>query len=654
MNMPDEPPSGAATFSPEALARLAQELSTGLPGPGAGASAPAPDAELTPAAAEAAAAAHPVPGGDDFYFLHLAETTPTAAVAAAAPQALDAESLAAAANELYLQPVPGLPQDSASLESDLEAAGSDPQPESPPAHVAPLGVPGFDPLDPEVLGRLAGELYSAVPRLAPDTLAPRSETDALRHAERLPRNEPSDRHLASDLAAPGETVGGPVAPHAGSYESFYFLPDPSPPRSPPAPGWPYPGTPDRAEAFHVESIRRDFPALQQQVHGKPLIWLDNAATTQKPRSVIEALALFYERDNSNVHRAAHTLAARATNAYEGARDKVQRFLGAGSADEIVFVRGTTEAINLVAQSYGRRFVEEGDEILLTHLEHHANIVPWQLLAEEKGAELRVVPIGDRGEVMLDRYERLFTSRTRLVALSHVSNALGTVLPIRAMVETAHRHGARVVVDGAQAVSHLPVDVQELGCDFYAFSGHKLFAPTGVGVLYGRRELLEEMPPWQGGGSMIEDVTFERTTYNEIPFKFEAGTPILAGAVGLGAAIDYVRQIGLERAAEYERELLEYATEALTAIPGLRLIGTAPDKVSVLSFILDGMRAEDVGPLLDEEGIAVRAGHHCAQPTMRRYGLTATVRPALAFYNTKEEIDVLARAVRKIALGATGR
>jgi cysteine desulfurase/selenocysteine lyase len=399
--------------------------------------------------------------------------------------------------------------------------------------------------------------------------------------------------------------------------------------------------------FDVASIRRDFPILSERVDGQPLIWLDNAATTQKPQSVIDRLAHFYAHENSNIHRAAHTLAARSTDAYEAARDKVRDFVNADSAREIVFVRGATEAINLVAQSWGRRHVERGDEIVITWIEHHSNIVPWQKLAAEKGARLRVAPVDDNGQVLLDEYERLLGARTRIVAISHVSNALGTILPVQAMTEMAHRYGARVLIDGAQAVSHMPVDVQTLDCDFYALSGHKLFAPTGIGVLYGKEDLLNAMPPWQGGGNMIGDVTFEKTTYAMAPARFEAGTGSIGDAVGLGAAIDYVQRLGMGNIAAYEHELLRDGTEQLLQIPGLRMIGTAPDKAAVLSFVLDGFRAEEVGAALAQAGIAVRAGHHCAQPAVRRFGVESTVRPSLAFYNDTSDIDALVRTLRDI-------
>ena len=399
--------------------------------------------------------------------------------------------------------------------------------------------------------------------------------------------------------------------------------------------------------YDAHSLKRDFPILQERVHGRPLVWLDNAATTQKPRAVIERLKYFYEHENSNIHRAAHTLAGRATDAYEAARDKVRRFLNAPSPREIVFVRGGTEAINLVAQSWGRRHVSAGDEIVISWLEHHANIVPWQLLAKEKGARLRVIPVDERGQVLLDDYERLLGPRTRLVALTHVSNALGTVVPVREMTASAHRYGARVLLDGAQAVSHLAVDVHALDCDFYCFSGHKVFAPTGIGALFGKADVLESMPPWQGGGNMIADVTFERTTYQPPPNRFEAGTGNIADAVGLGAALDYVTGIGLEAIGAHEHELLVYGTECLLGVPGLRLVGTAPDKAGVLSFVLDGQRTEDIGAALDQEGIAVRSGHHCAQPSLRRFGLEATVRASLALYNTRDDIDALVAALHRL-------
>ena len=414
------------------------------------------------------------------------------------------------------------------------------------------------------------------------------------------------------------------------------------------PGLELPASSKNAE-FDVNSIRADFPILHQKIHGKPLIWFDNAATTQKPQSVIDAVSAFYERDNSNVHRGAHTLAARSTDAYEQARDKVARFIVANSPEEIVFVRGTTEGINLIAQTWGRKNIGAGDEIVLTTLEHHANIVPWQMLAQETGAMIRVVPVTNQGEISIEEYGNLLGPKTKLVAFTQVSNAIGTILPVKEMIAMARRYGAHVLVDGAQSTLHLPINVQHLDADWFVFSGHKLFAPTGVGAVYGKKEVLEAMPPWQGGGNMIESVSFEKTTYNKPPTKFEAGTGTLADAVGLGAAIDYVTSIGMDRIASYEKTLTEYATGQMREIPGLRLIGTAPDKAAVLSFVMDGMQPEDVARKLDQEGIAVRAGHHCAQPTVQRFGLTGTVRPSLTFYNTHDEVDAMVAALKRIGL-----
>jgi cysteine desulfurase/selenocysteine lyase len=403
-------------------------------------------------------------------------------------------------------------------------------------------------------------------------------------------------------------------------------------------------------SFDVEAIRRDFPILREHVNGRPLIWFDNAATTQKPQSVIDRLKYFYEHENSNVHRAAHEMAARATDAYESAREKTRRFLNAGATREIIFVRGATEGINLIAQSWGRQNIQKDDEIVLTWLEHHANIVPWQMLCAEKGARLRVAPVDDSGQILLDEYEKLLGPKTRLVSITQVSNALGTVTPVSAMIESAHRHGARVLVDGAQAVSHMRVDVQALNCDFYVFSGHKVFAPTGIGVVYGRSEVLDHMPPWQGGGNMIQDVTFEKTLYQPPPQRFEAGTGNIADAVGLGAAIDYLDRVGMANVSRHEHTLLVYATDALQRIPGLHIIGTAKDKAGVLSFVIDGFRTEEIGDYLNRKGIAVRGGHHCAQPILRRFGLESTVRASLALYNTCEEVDALVAALWDLRQG----
>lgn len=400
-------------------------------------------------------------------------------------------------------------------------------------------------------------------------------------------------------------------------------------------------------AFDVQRIREDFPALHQEVRGRPLVYLDNAATAHKPHSVLEAVQHHYAVDYSNVHRGVHYLAERATQAYEQAREKVRGFINAADTREIVFVRGTTEAINLVAQSWARDQVRSGDEILITEMEHHANIVPWQMICQQTGAVLKVAPIRDDGALDLQALEQHIGPRTRLLAFTHLSNSLGTLNPVRRIVELAHAVGARVLVDGAQAVPHLPVDVQALGCDFYAFSGHKLFGPTGIGVLYGKAELLEAMPPWQGGGEMIREVRFEKTTYADLPLKFEAGTPHIVGAIGLGAAIDYLQGLDWAAIAHYEHELLDYATAALTDIPKLRLIGTAPQKGGILSFVFEDVHSHDVGTIIDMEGVAVRTGHHCTMPLMNRYGVPATSRASLAFYNTRADVDRLVAALHKV-------
>ncbi|MBB3105011.1 family 2A encapsulin nanocompartment cargo protein cysteine desulfurase [Azomonas macrocytogenes] len=453
---------------------------------------------------------------------------------------------------------------------------------------------------------------------------------------------PGSVHQSEPVSAPGA-----VKPQAGGTNGqFYFLD---------RAGTPYraersqaKGQPSTQNVFDVQAVRRDFPILSERVNGKQLVWFDNAATTHKPKSVIERLSYFYEHENSNIHRAAHELAARASDAYEGARRKVADFLGARSVDEIIFVRGTTEGINLIANTFGRQNIGEGDEIIVSNLEHHANIVPWQLLAAEVGAKIRVIPVDDTGQIILEEYAKLLGPKTKLVSVTQVSNALGTVTPIAEIISMAHALGVRVLVDGAQSVSHMRVDVRALDADFFVFSGHKVFGPTGIGAVYGKQELLEQLPPWEGGGNMIADVTFEKTIYQSAPLRFEAGTGNIADAVGLGAALDYVERIGLENIYRYEHDLLVYATRGLSAVPGIRLIGTAAHKASVLSFVLDGYRTEEIGVALNREGIAVRSGHHCAQPILRRFGVETTVRPSLAFYNTHAEVDLLVSVVQRLA------
>ncbi len=404
---------------------------------------------------------------------------------------------------------------------------------------------------------------------------------------------------------------------------------------------------ETAPRLDVSEVRKDFPILKQTVHGKPLVYLDNAATTQKPQVVIDAIHRYYSTENSNIHRGVHYLSEQATRDYEDARKKVQHFINAPKEREIVFVRSTTEAINLIAQSYGRHFLKKGDEIVVSAMEHHSNIVPWQMLCEQTGAKLQVIPIDQDGELLLEEFERLLNARTRLVSVAHVSNALGTVNPVKDMIREAHKREIPVLVDGAQAAPHMKIDVQELGCDFYAFSGHKLFGPTGIGVLYGKASLLEAMPPYQGGGDMISLVTFEKTHYNVLPYKFEAGTPNIAGGIGLGAAIDYLNGLGMEAVEAYENQLLSYALESMSTLSGVQLIGTPKQRAGVISFNLDGIHAHDVGTILDQEGVAIRAGHHCAMPVMQRFGVPATARASFAFYNTKDEVDTLVRAIHKV-------
>ncbi|WOI46854.1 family 2A encapsulin nanocompartment cargo protein cysteine desulfurase [Acidovorax sp. BLS4] len=485
------------------------------------------------------------------------------------------------------------------------------------------------------------------PRGAPVPTPPSG--DRLDALARLPFAQPQAAHAGQAPAAPAGLAAAP-----SSDPKFYFVDAVVLPSGYVTPAKPAPHSTvplagqGQHPPFDVHAIRRDFPVLSERVNGRQLVWFDNAATTHKPKAVIDRISHFYAHENSNIHRAAHELAARATDAYEGARQRVKTFINAPDVNEVIFVRGTTEAINLVAKSWGGQHVGEGDEIIVSHLEHHANIVPWQQLAAAKGARLRVIPVDDSGQVLLDEYQKLLNDRTKIVAVTQVSNALGTVVPVKEIVALAHRAGAKALVDGAQSVSHMRVDVQDIGADFFVFSGHKVFGPTGIGVVWGKREVLEDMPPWQGGGNMIADVTFEKTVFQPIPNKFEAGTGNIADAVGLGAAIDYVNRVGIENIARYEHELLVYGMQQLRAIPGVRLIGTADDKASVMSFVLAGYSTEEVGKALNDEGIAVRTGHHCAQPILRRFGVETTVRPSLAFYNTFDEIDRLVHVVRRLA------
>ncbi|MDR0214889.1 MAG: cysteine desulfurase [Comamonas sp.] len=510
-------------------------------------------------------------------------------------------------------------------------------------------LPAYEP-------RLAGLTDSVNPPQAPAAVAP-GDLDAL-SAEALHPSfvDVPGLGLGQEGASPQSSLpAGAVL--ASTAPQFYFVDAVTLPSGFVTPAKPHPhgqtaSTPlaqaDRHPGFDVNAVRRDFPILAERINGKPLVWLDNAATTHKPRQVIERIARFYEHENSNIHRAAHTLAARATDAYEHAREVVRRFIHAPDAREVIFVRGTTEAINLVAKSWGGKNVDQGDEIIVSHLEHHANIVPWQQLAQAKGARLRVIPVDDQGQIRLDEYEKLLNDRTKLVAIGHVSNVLGTVVPVKEVVARARARGITTLIDGAQSIAHTPVNVQDLGADFFVFSGHKIFAPTGIGVLWGRREVLEAMPPWQGGGNMIADVTFEKTVFQPLPNTLEAGTGNIADAVGLGAALEYVERIGIEAISRYEHALVDYGMQQLALIPGLRLIGTVPGKASALSFVLDGYTTDEVGKALNAEGIAVRTGHHCAQPILRRFGVETAVRPSVAFYNTFEEIDLMVNEVRKLA------
>ena len=562
-----------------------------------------------------------------------------------------------------------------------------------PAHIdAPLHASGASPAVPtsSTVPSAAGEpppapAVGATPAPAPASTTPPS------HAGSAPAPAPSHAGSApapSSVGAPALAAGAPApapmnpwlveptfdfaawdAPADmrlpfvdGTPESAppYFMPSPAvlslesaPSIAPAAQHDALISDPTRG-GFDAYAIKKEFPILEERVHGKRLVWLDNAATTQKPRAVIERLKYFYEHENSNIHRAAHALAARATDAYEGARDTVRKFLNAPSKNEIIFVRGATEGINLVANTWGRKNIGAGDEIVLTNLEHHANIVPWQMLAQQTGARIKVAPVDDRGQIIFSEYEKLLGPKTKLVALPQVSNALGTITPAREMIAAAHRQGARVLLDGAQSVSHMPVDLQQLDCDFFVFSGHKIFAPTGIGVVWGKTDLLEAMPPWQGGGNMIQDVTFESTTYQAPPWRFEAGTGNIADAVGLGAALDWLMKVGLPNVERHEHELLVYATEQLLRVPGLKIIGTAAEKAGVISFILAGHSTADVAAALDKEGVAVRGGHHCAQPILRRFGLESSVRASFAPYNVREDVDVLVQALHRLQANGGAR
>ncbi len=629
MSTPDvaagSPPAGLPDLA--TLNRLAGEFFSALPGSYSAGGVPVPS--------------NPQPAG---------LTLPPGSSGPATPAAVPFGALPPGANL-----APTTPQSPANAGASLPALR--------PHAVAPTGVPdlvleaapGYD-------SRLGGPTQGVPQAVAPaapaaaqapyyflsETGVPGGSGSAPELSE-LPRN---DRLDAESFGLPGadalrallgggpKTAAVPSAPPP-SAPGFYFIEPASPTAVPQQ-------SPAARPPFDVNAVRRDFPILRERVNGRPLVWFDNAATTQKPQAVIDRLVHFYEHENSNIHRAAHELAARATDAYEGARETVRRFIGAGAVEEIVFVRGTTEAINLVAKTWGVQHVGAGDEIIVSHLEHHANIVPWQQLAAQKGARLRVIPVDDSGQVLLDEYQKLLNDRTRIVSVTQVSNALGTVVPVKEIVAMARRAGACTLVDGAQSISHMKIDVRELDSDFFVFSGHKIFGPTGIGVLYGKKAVLDAMPPWQGGGNMIADVTFEKTVYQAPPNRFEAGTGNIADAVGLGAALEYVERIGIENIGRYEHGLLEYATHHMSAIPGVRLVGTARDKASVLSFVLDGYTTEEVGKALNQEGIAVRTGHHCAQPILRRFGLETTVRPSLAFYNTCEEVDRMVAVVKRLA------
>lgn len=629
--VPDGDPLALTSY----VARLANELFAMPPAPVDGFSFD--DAE--PGSAEGLSApqgVQPPPGSFDS--VQIAPPTPAVPAAPAAPSAhtIDASRVALSPGAVSAPSAPQAPPAPQVPSFQPSIPGS---PFDAPLDFSALGAEGsggaHDPLA-ELLGRdgLRFPLFDAPlePSVSPPSVP-----------AHVPTHEPA-------RPSPPKLAETPPAPHGA--------PTPHASQAAPSAFTAYEITPTEersigslsGSSFDPLALKREFPILREQVNGRPLVWLDNAATTQKPQTVIDRLSHFYAHENSNIHRAAHTLAARATDAYESARESVRRFVNAPSVKDVIFVRGATEGINLVAQSWGRRNVREGDEIVISWLEHHANIVPWQLLCAEKRAKLRVAPVDDDGQIILEEYEKLLGPKTRLVAVTQVSNALGTITPAKEMVEMAHRHGALALVDGAQAVSHKRVDVQDLGADFYVFSGHKVFAPTGIGAVVAKSDIMDETPPWQGGGNMIRDVTFERTQFHPSPARFEAGTGNIADAVGLGAALDWLTRVGIERVEHYEHELLVYGTERLRTVPGLHMIGTAREKAGVLSFVLDGQKTEEVGGMLDREGIAVRSGHHCAQPILRRFGVEASVRASLAPYNTREDLDALASALRRIQAG----
>jgi cysteine desulfurase/selenocysteine lyase len=639
--LPDGDPLALTSY----VARLANELFAMPPAPVDGFSFD----EAEPAASEGLASR---PGGPpsqgSFDSVQIAPPTPVAPAAPAGPSAITATTATTAntveASRAALSPgavsapnAPNAPQapNAPSFPSSIQGSPFDA-----PLDFSVLGADGLggahDPLA-ELLGRdgLRFPLFDAP---VDSSVAPSPPVHVPVHEPAHPSpHELGDSALRAPDAKPGAAAPTGAVPSA--FTAYEITP-----------------TEERSigslsgTSFDPHALKREFPILREQVNGRPLVWLDNAATTQKPQTVIDRLSHFYAHENSNIHRAAHTLAARATDAYESARESVRRFVNAPSVKDVIFVRGATEGINLVAQSWGRRNVQEGDEIVISWLEHHANIVPWQQLCAEKRAKLRVAPVDDHGQIILEEYEKLLGPKTRLVSVTQVSNALGTITPAKAMVEMAHRHGALALVDGAQAVSHKRVDVQDLGADFYVFSGHKVFAPTGIGAVVAKSEIMDETPPWQGGGNMIRDVTFERTQFHPSPARFEAGTGNIADAVGLGAALDWLTRVGIERVEHYEHELLVYGTERLRTVPGLHMIGTAREKAGVLSFVLDGQKTEEVGGMLDREGIAVRSGHHCAQPILRRFGVEASVRASLAPYNTREDLDALVAALRRIQAG----